>query len=86
MSDSWNSSLETQVNAVIDRLRANNSTLLGVHFESADDSVGCIVFNTFEMLSINDDIARDVLRTLTLEANYFIHKHLFVFIHGLVFD
>lgn len=57
MSDGWDGSLETKVNTVVNGLRADNSTLLGEHLEPTDAPSHLIVFNTFQVSAVDDDVA-----------------------------
>lgn len=57
MSDGWDGSLESEVNTVVDRLRAHDSTLLGEHLEPTDTPSHFIVLNALQVSAVDDDVA-----------------------------
>lgn len=86
VSNGWNSCLEAKINAVINGLRTNNSALLGVQLEPSNDARGGVGLNAFEMLSINNDVAWNVIGSLSLETNDLSDKHFLVHGNGFFFD
>jgi len=66
--NSWNGCLEAKINSVINSLRAHNFSFLCVHLETTDNASLLIVFNTFKISLINDDVAWQVVRVHTFES------------------
>lgn len=73
MPNSWDGSLETKVNSIINSLGTHNSALLSVNFESTDDTSRLVVLNTVEISLINDDIAWYVCWLHSLESLHLFH-------------
>jgi hypothetical protein len=60
--------LEAKFNAVINGLGANNSSFLGEQLEASETSGILVVFDAIQVLGVDDDIAWDILWSLSLES------------------
>jgi hypothetical protein len=87
VSYSWNCGLEAEINSVIDCLWANNSSFLGEKFHTTEASLVLIFLNRLEILGcINDNLAWNIVRVLTLESNNFVHNQFPVLLNGFVLN
>ena len=86
VSDGWHSNTEGKVNSVIEGLGADNSSLFGEHLEATKAAGLLVIFNAFQELGINDNVAWQFLWVLTLESLDLGDHHLSVLADCLILD
>ena len=86
MTDVRDSRLEAQVDSVLDCLGQYDSASFREHLEATVAACFLVVFNAFEVLVINNDVARDLLWLLALEPDDLSYDHFPVGGDGLILN